>query len=251
VEPLHTRRLRTAIVGGGLISDTHARAVQQLPGAELVAFVGGAGSKARAGQFGVAHRDTLCWRDESCYAASWHGCEGLGGGGALINQGIHTVDMLCELMGPARRVSAVGRRVADTAEVEDVALALVEFDNGAIGTIEATTAFYSAVSGPTVADAVERLEISGTLGSAILSAGRLLHRSIATCDVPFADISRAPASALPLEPFRLQHQDFVDAVRTGQEPVVTGRDWLRTLALVSAVYESARLQKPVDIVEGR
>jgi predicted dehydrogenase len=336
--------MRIAIVGGGLISDTHARAVQQVPGAELVAFIGGESSRMRASQFGVAHHRTLkaaadqdsvniavictptgthaelgiqaatlglhvlvekpidlsldaarrlsqtcrtagvrlavvsqrrfdpgfvdlqdliksgrfgrltlgsaamkCWRDDGYYAASWHGASQLGGGGALINQGIHTVDMLCQLMGPVRRVTAVNRTLAHSIEVEDAALAIVEFDNGAVGTIEATTAFYSAVSGPTVANAVERLEIAGTSGSAVLSAGRLTHFSVATSDFPVADQRPAPTSALPLEPFRLQHEDFVDAVRTGREPLVTGEDGLRSLELVRAIYESARLQKPVDL----
>jgi UDP-N-acetyl-2-amino-2-deoxyglucuronate dehydrogenase len=347
VEPPNTRRLRVSVVGGGLISDTHARAVQQVPGAELVAFVGGAGSKARAEQFGLAHRHTLgeaaekdaidiavictptgthadfgmqaaalgmhvlvekpidlsvdaarrldeacrtagvrlgvvsqrrfdpgfrdlrdlvgsgrlgrltlgsaalkCWREDGYYAASWHGTGDLGGGGALINQGIHTVDMLCHIMGPAKRVTALTRTLAHSIEVEDVALTVVEFDNDAVGTIEATTAFYSAVSGPAVANAVERLEISGTLGSAILSAGRLIHCSVATGGLPIADAGPAATSALPLEPFRLQHQDFVEAIRTDREPLVTGRDGLRALELVSAIYESARLHKPVDIDAG-
>jgi predicted dehydrogenase len=344
VTPAREAPLRFAVVGGGLISDTHARALGGVEGATLAAFVGGTRSRQRADRFGVPHHTDLaeavarsgvqaavictptgthaklgiaaarlglhvvvekpidasvgaarrlrdacrragvtlgvisqrrfdagfvelagllrggrlgrltlgsaamkCWRDDDYYRAGWQGADLLGGGGALINQGIHVVDMLLSAMGPAERVTAVCRSLAHDIEVEDVALASVEFANGAVGTIEATTAFYSAVSGPTVANAVERLEVAGTTGSAILSGGRLVHCSVPSGDLPVSATLPAATSALPLDPFRLQHQDFVDAVLAGREPAVTGADGLRALALVSAIYESARAGKPVDL----
>lgn len=340
---LDAEPLCVVIVGGGLISDTHARAVQQVDGARLAGFVGGARSRERAAQFGVAYgaelaelagsdgpytavictppgthaeigiaaarlgmhvlvekpvdlsvaaarrlqtacreagtvlgvvsqrrfdsgfvelmqlihdgrlgRLTLgsaamkCWRDDGYYE-SWQGTRQLSGGGALINQGIHTVDMLCAVMGPARRVSALERSMAHDIEVEDVALATIEFSSGAVGTIESTTAFFSAASGPTVANVVERLEIAGTKGSAVLSAGRLVHCSIATGDFPTPTARQLTKNALPLEPFVQQYRDFVDAVQARREPAVTADDAIRALQLITASYESARTGKPVEI----
>lgn len=337
-----TEPLQVVILGGGLISDTHARAVRQVGDARLLGFVGHNRSREQAARFGVCHftdlvdaarhgaqvavvctpsethaergitaarlglhvlvekpidlsldaarrlvracaahdvtlavvsqrrfdpgftelaalvhgerlgRLTLgsaamkCWRDDAYYHTARHGADGLGGGGALINQGIHAVDMLCKVMGPAVWVSALRRSIAHDIDVEDVALATIEFRNGAVGTIEATTAFYSAISGPTVANAVERLEIAGTAGSAILSAGRLTHCSLPAGDLPIA-VTPAASSALPLEPFRLQHQDFITAVRARRKPAVTGADGVNALAVVAAVYESARRHAPVRI----
>jgi UDP-N-acetyl-2-amino-2-deoxyglucuronate dehydrogenase len=343
VTSLDAEPLCVVIVGGGLISDTHARAVQQVDGARLAGFVGGARSRERAKQFGVAYdadfaalvssdgpyaavictppgthaeigiaaarlgmhvlvekpvdlsvaaarrlqsacreagsvlgvvsqrrfdsgfvklaelihdrrlgRLTLgsaamkCWREHGYYEG-WQGTRLLGGGGALINQGIHTVDMLCAVMGPPRRVSALERSIAHDIEVEDVALATIEFSSGAVGTIESTTAFFSAASGPTVANVVERLEIAGTKGSAVLNAGQLVHCSIATGDFPAPEALAATKNALPLEPFVQQYRDFVNAVRARREPAVTADDAIRALELISAIYESARTGKPVEI----
>jgi predicted dehydrogenase len=184
-----------------LISDAHARAVQQRPDAELVAFAGGTGSKARAGQFGVAHRDTL----------------------------------------------------RDAAERDPIDIAVICTPTGThaeYGVQAAALGVHVLVEKPIEKSLDAGRRLDEACRRAGVKLGRLIRCSIATYVVPFADISPAPVSALPLEPFRLQHQDFVDAARTGREPVVTGRDGLRTLALVSAVYESARLQKPVDIVGG-
>lgn len=340
---LDAEPLCVVIVGGGLISDTHARAVLQVDGARLAGFVGGARSRERAAQFGVAYHAELaslassdgpyiavictppathveigiaaaklgmhvlvekpvdlsvaaarrlqaacreagvvlgvvsqrrfdrgfvelaelvhdgrlgrltlgsaamkCWREHGYYVG-WQGTRQLGGGGALINQGIHTVDMLCAVMGPARRVSALERSIAHDIEVEDVALATIEFCSGAVGTIESTTAFFSAASGPTVANVVERLEIAGTKGSAVLSAGQLVHCSIATGDFAAPAAPAATKNALPLEPFVQQYRDFVDAVRARRESAVTADDAIRALELISAIYESARTGKPVEI----
>jgi predicted dehydrogenase len=187
-----------------------------------------------------------CWRDEDYYGNRWHSTDVVSGGGALINQGVHVVDLLRAIMGPVARVTALRRSIAHDIEVEDVAVATVEFASGALGTIETTTAFYSAHSGPAVASAVERLEIAGTAGSAILSAGRLVYCSLSIGDLP---TSTAPptTTALPLDPFRRQHHDFVNAIRSGLQPAVTGHDGVHALELVTAIYESARAGKPVDL----
>src|SRR4029450_11634952 len=98
------------------------------------------------------------YRPREYYANSrWRGRRALDGGGALMNQGIHTVDILLWLFGPVRRVSGRTATRVHAIEVEDPAAALLEFESGAFGTIRATTAAYPGFP--------RRLEVTGTKAS--------------------------------------------------------------------------------------
>jgi UDP-N-acetyl-2-amino-2-deoxyglucuronate dehydrogenase len=155
------------------------------------------------------------YRPPEYYSSSrWRGTWALDGGGALMNQGIHTVDLLVWLLGPVARVSARTATRLHAIEVEDTALALLEFESGAWGTIEATTAAYPGFP--------RRIEITGTKGS-------LVHE----------DPPRAAAVA-DAAPHRRVLQDFIDAVRTGRRPACDGREGRRSVAVVEAIYRSAR-----------
>jgi predicted dehydrogenase len=155
------------------------------------------------------------YRPPEYYAGSrWRGTWALDGGGALMNQGIHTVDLLLWLLGPVVRVSGRTATRLHRIEVEDTAVALLEFENGALGTIEATTAAYPGFP--------RRLEITGTKGSAV-------HE-----DPP------RPAVVGDATPHRRVLEDFIDAVRHGRRPACDGREGRRSVALVEAIYRSAR-----------
>ena len=151
----------------------------------------------------------------------WRGTRALDGGGALMNQGIHTVDLLLWLFGP---VSGVLGRTANRLhqiEVEDTAVAALQFENGALGSMEATTA--AAPGFP------RRLEVTGTLGT-------LVHE-----DPP------RPAAVADATPHRRVLEDFLRAVRTGSEPACDAREGRRSVALIDAIYRSARsgrMEKP-------
>jgi UDP-N-acetyl-2-amino-2-deoxyglucuronate dehydrogenase len=162
------------------------------------------------------------YRPPEYYSRSrWRGTRALDGGGALMNQGIHTVDLLLWLFGP---VSGVFGRTANRLhqiEVEDTAVAALEFENGALGTIEATTA--NAPGFP------RRLEISGT-------EGPIVHE-----DPP------RPAAVADATPHRRVLEDFIRAVRTDTEPACDAREGRRSVALIDAIYRSARsgrMEKP-------
>ena len=155
------------------------------------------------------------YRPPEYYASSrWRGTWALDGGGALMNQGIHTVDLLLWLLGPVGRVNARTATRLHAIEVEDTALALLEFENGAMGTIEATTAAYPGFP--------RRVEITGTRGS-------LMNE-----DPP------RTATVADATPHRRVLQDFIEAVQTGRRPACDGREGRRSVAVVEAIYRSAR-----------
>ncbi|HET7694383.1 MAG TPA: Gfo/Idh/MocA family oxidoreductase [Vicinamibacterales bacterium] len=162
------------------------------------------------------------YRPPEYYANSrWRGTRALDGGGALMNQGIHTVDVLLWLFGP---VSGVMGRTANRLhqiEVEDTAVAALEFENGAFGTIEATTA--AAPGFP------RRLEINGTEAT-------IVHEEPARAAV-VGDAA----------PHRRVLEDFIRAVRAGAAPACDAREGRRSVAVIDAIYRSARsgrMEKP-------
>jgi len=154
------------------------------------------------------------YRPPEYYAASkWRGTPGLDGGGVLINQGIHTLDLMLHLFGPVRRVSGRIATRLHAIAVEDTAAALFEFESGAFGSFEATTAAFPGFP--------RRLEIAG-------SKARAVHE-----DPP------RPATVADATPHRRVLEDFIDAVRSGRAPMCDARDGRRSVALIEAIYRSA------------
>lgn len=181
------------------------------------------------------------WREQSYYdSAAWRGTWALDGGGALLNQGVHTVDLLLWLMGTPVEVSAyTGRFAHERIEVEDVAVATVRFASGALAVLHATTA---AAPGLGV-----RIALHGSGGSAVLHDDQLEHPAEW---VPEAERYGAakPDDAFVTGHLR-QYDDVVEAIETGRPPGVRVDDALRALATVRAVYVSATLRRPVSVVE--
>lgn len=173
---------------------------------------------------------------------SWKG----EGGGALINQGIHQVDLLRWMVGPVREVSAMWQLGAlHRIESEDIVNALVRFANGATGVIQAATAFAPGYT--------ERVEIHGTKGTAVISGDKLTTWDVKDDDGPAPPLAREVASgasdpmAISLEPFERQFTDFADAIRTGRRPLIAGEDGLHALELVDAIYRSCRTGERVHL----
>jgi predicted dehydrogenase len=168
----------------------------------------------------------------------WRGTLALDGGAALINQGIHTVDLLLWLLGEVREVQASTRTAVHAIEGEDVALALLEFESGAVATLEATTCAWPGYP--------RRVEITGTGGTVIVEGGAVVAADLRTprpdlVAVPEAPVSGASSPTLATAtPHRRVLEDFARAVRDHREPVCDGREGRRSLALVEAIYEAAR-----------
>jgi UDP-N-acetyl-2-amino-2-deoxyglucuronate dehydrogenase len=178
-------------------------------------------------------------RPAGYYAGSrWRGTWALDGGGALMNQGIHTLDLLTWLLGPVRRVSARSAAQRHAIEVEDTLVAILEFENGALGTFEATTAAYPGYP--------RRVELSTEAGTVTLEQNRVIAADLSqpvaglVADAP-ADGNAAAASPVvsDVSGHAVLIADFIQAVREGREPICSGREARRSLAVARAMYESA------------
>jgi UDP-N-acetyl-2-amino-2-deoxyglucuronate dehydrogenase len=200
----------------------------------LHAFLAGGG----LGRVLVASARVKWHRPPEYYSASrWRGTKSLDGGAALINQGIHTVDLLLWLLGPVTEVRAVTGTVLHAIEGEDVALALLRFRSGALATLEATTVAFPGYP--------RRVEISGTGGTVVVEGDRV---AAADLRVPVPGLvsagdegaaSAATAVVADETPHRRVIEDFARAVETGGRPACDGREGLLSLAVVEAVYAAA------------
>jgi len=178
-------------------------------------------------------------------SAAWRGTKELEGGGCLMTQSIHIIDLLQYVVGPVR--SVVGRVATKRhrIEVEDTATALVSFENGALGVIESTTSVQPAM--------MSRLEVHGERGTIIANAqyDKILFWSIdgKSQGVPveehieLGDID--DPWSFPQTRHRIQIRDMVDAIREDRDPVLTGEDARVSLAINMAIYESSRTGKEV------
>jgi predicted dehydrogenase len=171
------------------------------------------------------------------------------GGGALISQAIHQVDLLRWFAGPVRDVSAAWQLGGIHAiESEDVVNAVVRYRSGATGVIQAATAFWPGYP--------ERVELHGTRGSAVITGDRLTQWDVREDEgepPPLASAMASGASdpmAISLEPFERQFLDFGDAIRHNRPPLVSGREGFEALRFVDAIYRSARTETRVSLDEG-
>ena len=211
----------------------------------------------RLGKPMLGHCQVLLHRGTDYYnAAAWRGTWAADGGGVLMTQAIHYIDLLQWFMGEPVEVSAKAGAfvLGATIEVEDTAAALITFASGAVATLSATVAaspnlgsrlVVTGSNGATVnvteypegSDAVNDLwAVPGEERASTVFADGL------TGDIPVAEVN---AKLLPLH--KLQVADFVDAVRAGRAPAVSGREAMKSLQIVAAVYESSRTGLPVRI----
>jgi UDP-N-acetyl-2-amino-2-deoxyglucuronate dehydrogenase len=203
----------------------------------------------RAGELGdlvLGSAGVPYFRPQSYYdSAGWRGTWALDGGGALMNQGIHLVDLLLWLMGgEVEVVGATGGTVAHAIDVEDQVVAALRFSSGACGTIVATTA--AAPGFP------HRVEVYGTRGGAQIegdsvirwaaAAGAVAPRISVADSAPDGGAGSGSApTGLGIAGHTFLVEDFVAAIREGRDPLVDGVEGRRSLALVLAIYAAAGL----------
>jgi len=186
------------------------------------------------------------YRAPEYYARPIKGSWAVEGGGALINQAIHQVDLLRWLIGPVQELFGYWQLGAlHKIESEDVANALLKFSSGATGVVQAATAFQPGYS--------ERLEIHGTRGTAIVTGDQLTAWDVlndAGEPAPVVQAAMSGASdpmAISLAPFERQFLDFGEAIRTGRQPLVSGQAGYQALEIVLSVYRSCREGRKVTL----
>ncbi len=186
------------------------------------------------------------YRDTDYYGNSnWKGTLIGDGGAALINQGIHTIDLLLDIMQDAQSVFGKVKTMVHDIEGEDVGVAIVNFKNGAMGTIEGGTSLYPGYK--------ERLEIYGENGSIIYEGGKILKWHVKGEEdlEPEFTTNSSSGSANPLEvDYRLhkeQIRDMVEAIKYNREPLVNGEKAIKSLQLIAGIYRSSREEKMVKL----
>ena len=185
-------------------------------------------------------------RTDEYYARPVKGSWAGEGGGALISQAIHQVDVLLHLMGAVDEVFGYWHLGAThKIESEDLVCAVMRYASGATGVIQAATALWPGYP--------ERIEIHGTKGSAIVTGDQLTAWDVQDDTgepAPVSQVSKSGASdpmAISLVPFERQLADFGEACKTGRAPASSGAEGYRALQLVRAIYESCREGRKVRI----
>jgi len=188
------------------------------------------------------------YRPAEYYANSrWRGTLALDGGGALINQGVHTVDSLLWLLGDVVRVQARTATLLHKIETEDTAVAILEFASGALGIFHATTAAYPGYP--------RRVEISGSEGTVILEHDRIIAANLRNNPAAAAESAtrdeNQSASTAVVSDFRghqLVLEDFLQAIQKNRPPACDGLEGRRSIALIEAIYRAAKTPDRVATV---
>lgn len=190
------------------------------------------------------------YRSPAYYSRPIKGSWETEGGGALINQAVHQVDVLLWLIGPVSEVFGYWQTGAlHKIESEDVVSAVMRYENGATGVIQSSTAFWPGYT--------ERIEIHGSKGTAIVSGDHLTSWDVSNDSGEPAPLARSVLSgssdpmAISLEPFERQFLDFGEAIQTGRKPLSSGEDGYRALQLVESIYNSCRRGEKVSVTGPR
>jgi UDP-N-acetyl-2-amino-2-deoxyglucuronate dehydrogenase len=210
-----------------------------------------------AGRFGrltLGDTHVKWWRTQQYYdSGGWRGTWDLDGGGALMNQAIHNVDLLQWLMGDVESVSALTATLAhERIEVEDTAVAAIRFRNGALGVIEAATSAYPGL--------LKRTEIHGTKGSARVEQDDITLwefelKEAADLDIEKKMVIASGTKAGASDPRGITHAghrdqlaDFLNAIDENRPAAVDGREGRKSVEIIRAIYQSAKEGKAISLL---
>jgi predicted dehydrogenase len=204
------------------------------------------------------------YRSQEYYdSGAWRGTWALDGGGALMNQGVHLVDILQWVMGPVKSLYSFADHLARKIEVEDTTVSALQFQSGAFGVLQGTTSVVGSAQWERDASGDvnvtrwggldHRLEFHGDRGTIMVDGERIVRWAVPGEEPP--DFSQAPSegtaasdpTAIGMRGHIIQLQDFVDAIREDRRPMVTGEDARAAVEIILAVYRSARTRQPVTL----
>lgn len=207
----------------------------------------------RFGRVTLADAYVKWFRDQEYYdSGQWRGTWRLDGGGALMNQAIHSVDLLIWLMGPVVSVTAQSATLAhQRIEVEDTIVATLKFASGALGVIEASTATYPG--------SLKKVELHGSQGSAIMEEEDLIKWEFSNPDQMDDAIvaemhnqnssggGASDPSAISFAGHVAQFKDVIDAIKSDRKPLIDGHQGRRSVEVILAIYQAAQTGELVKL----
>jgi UDP-N-acetyl-2-amino-2-deoxyglucuronate dehydrogenase len=192
------------------------------------------------------------YRSQGYYnSAGWRGTWEFDGGGALMNQGIHIVDIVQWITGGIESVYGYAETKARDIEVEDTSAVVIRYKNGAIGVIEGATTVCPPMD--------HRIEIHGTKGTIMVSGEKAVKWSLWTDDEKEINLLKEDEEIRKLTSadhewcagHYVQFQDFANAINENKKPTVSGEDGMEALKVVLGIYKSSKTGKKVEIKIGR
>ncbi len=210
-------------------------------------------TEGRFGRLTLGDTYVKWWRTQAYYdSGGWRGTWDLDGGGAYMNQAIHNVDLLQWFMGDVAAVTAfTGTLAHERIEVEDTGVAAIQFANGAIGTMTATTSAWPGF--------LKKTEIHGTEGSVIVEQDDILFWEFLKKSPRDRSIQEKYArktgntggasdpKAISFQGHLNQFKDFINAIQTGRKPLVDGEEGRKSVEIILAIYKSAWTGKRVEL----
>jgi predicted dehydrogenase len=207
-----------------------------------------------SGRFGVITYASIYvpwWRTDEYYKDSWHGTWKLDGGGALMNQSIHMVDMLCDIMPPIESLQAFKAKLGHPQiETEDTATAVVRYTTGALGVIYGTTASYPGQ--------FRRFEITGTKGTVINVENSITHWQFVDEKPEDEEVRKkfgeieggggvSDPAAISYENHTRNFQAFIESLESGRDFWIDGREARKAVKVILAIYKSAKEEKLIKL----
>jgi len=209
--------------------------------------------KGRFGQMIAGDAFIKWYRTQEYYdSGAWRGTWQLDGGGALMNQAIHSVDLIYWLMGPVREIRArMGMLAHERIEVEDIVMATVEYESGAMGVIEASTAMYPGY--------LKQIEVHGSTGSVLMQEEDIKAWDFAKKDRRDQAIhdqmkqqrsgggGAGDPAAIGHHGHTKQFEDVIKAIKKGTTPMIDGHEGRRSVEIILGVYKAAETGKAVTL----
>ena len=210
---------------------------------EAVQAVRSALEEGRFGKLVLGNALVKWYRSPEYYRkGGWKGTKKYDGGGAVINQSIHTIDLLQWMMGPVKEIQSKIRTLVHDIEVEDTALAILEFENGALGLIEGTTSIYPGFD--------ETLEIHGENGSACVEGNKIVtwdfkeekeeDKKIKLIGQENKAGGSREATGISPKYHRRQIEDMIDAVLSNRKPLIDGKEGKKAVEIIHRIYKVSK-----------
>ncbi len=206
-------------------------------------------AQGRLGRLSLADVYVKWYRPQAYYDNNWRGTWALDGGGALMNQSIHNIDLLQWLVGPVETVFACTATLSHEMETEDTASVVLTFQNGALGVIQGATSCWPGDEAKT--------ELHGSQGTIVLEDGRIVVWKLADAEageeermLNLEETQGSGASdptAIGFEMHRRQIVDLVEAINEGRPPMIEGAEARRSVEIIRAIYHSAETNQVVSL----